>query len=301
MLGPPNAQKPHAPSVVPTGSWSHPVIDKIRKSQPNIELEVRRIFTNGIVWSSLALLKKIIYDSFIGSSDSEWWVHEEEDGSFDVAKWSSYAWLVFQALFLWNILSSILRLLAAGTGNDVTDNIGDMPLTAVQRQLMGLDDDSISTSDKKKVPLTPPKYTKNSPSGRLSLIPNSFLSSSSSPSSSNKQSDTSTFRSSPLKLTTKSTLPPAPNSASISSHSHFSPGGGAQSKSLPFAAKTSSSSSASVSKKQPTSSITTPNSKSLATSSIPASSAPVTVTPTFTPTGRYLYMTDSPSRNKKRY
>jgi nucleoporin POM34 len=150
----PNAFKPSSPDKVPTGSWSHPAYSEIQKRTVNKEKIVKKVLINITVLVGLYISAQILSEfSFINSM-----MHSLPE----VSRWMSRGVMALQFITAYNVVHGLWRLL------QFQDKFEDLPLTPSQRKLFGLPE---SSKPSPKSTPSPPKYMKSSPQNRISPRP----------------------------------------------------------------------------------------------------------------------------------
>lgn len=142
----------------PTGRWVHPSISAVKqRSGVSKEVLIKRVFYNIMSWLVFVLVR-----SFVQRVFNEW-VQPFIDQSIipqddsNVWKYSMYAQYAIQGLFATNIIQALFHIVQP------QDKFGDLPLTAEQRELMGLPQvASAQKLDKSSIP-SPPKFVRHSP------------------------------------------------------------------------------------------------------------------------------------------
>ncbi|AOW04282.1 nuclear pore complex component-domain-containing protein [Yarrowia lipolytica] len=151
----PNRSTQATPQGTPTGSWTHPSL-KVVKQRSGISKEamVKRVVYNALSWLVFVLfrsfVKRVFFD-WIAPNDL---IHLPPDDS-PTWKYVLYLQYFIQGVLATNILQALFYLVQP------QDKYADLPMTDEQRELMGLPKLNKKT-DIKNVP-TPPKYVRNSP------------------------------------------------------------------------------------------------------------------------------------------
>ncbi|KAI5780826.1 nuclear pore complex component-domain-containing protein [Geopyxis carbonaria] len=148
-----------APST-PTGSWRHPAMDVISRRQSEstftdasflkVTYNVASLIAS---WVIIALFKdnptlNSVVNPYIPAT---------------IFQYANYAVWGLRMLFIWNIAESLFRLVRA------PDDFSNVALTPDQRKLLGLNPNTpISPIIKSTDYVTPPRYTKSTPTSRAS-------------------------------------------------------------------------------------------------------------------------------------
>ncbi|KAG5359180.1 hypothetical protein CJU90_3914 [Yarrowia sp. C11] len=280
------------PQGTPTGSWTHPSL-KVVKQRSGISKEamVKRVVYNALSWLVFVLLRSFIKRVFFD------WIAPLELFSLpsdDSPYWTYLLYLQYfiQGVLATNILQALFYLVQP------QDKYADLPMTDEQRELMGLPKLNKKT-DLKDVP-TPPKYVRNSPGAMNFPSPKSRSRSNSAASSpSAGSSAVGTISASPgnssVDLGNLSLGPSASplrrqtshvvsNVPGIGTPSPLGKSGLNVAKNLQSTGKPANTNAANMSLSQSTP-IGTPKGKSKLNQS-----------QSFTPTGRYMYYSDSPRK-----
>ncbi|KAG5356119.1 hypothetical protein CJU89_5837 [Yarrowia sp. B02] len=272
------------PQGTPTGSWTHPSL-KVVKQRSGISKEalVKRVVYNALSWLVFWLVRSFVrrvYFDWIAPNDL---VSLPADDSLF---WKAVLYLEYavQGAFATNILQALFYLVQP------QDKYADLPLTEEQRELMGLPKLNKKTQ-LKDVP-TPPKYVRNSPGAMNFPSPKPR-------SRSNSSSSVGTISASPGNSSVDlGNLSLGPSASPLRRHPNHVvsnvPGIGTPSplgksgvnvaKTIQATGKTANTS-ANMSLSQSTP-IGTPKNKSKLGQS-----------QSFTPTGRYMYYSDSPRKS----
>lgn len=301
----PNAAKPPKPTSVPTGSWEHPSLAVIRNRTINKSQVLRTVFINVI---GLILFNLILHSARSVSAIPE-------SIATELAKFSHIGFYIvtaLQCLFAFNITWNTYKLVKP------QDTFDDLPLTPSQRKLMGLPDSP--TAKVPQNPASPPRYLKSSAQTRYSPGPSVQTSplSTSSPISGaaarsspfNSKPSNVVLTATPSKNTPASLVPESPLAGlSRKLNSPVKEQLRQQQPVLPQSPSVIASSTPirpSTVSRLSTNSILKPNSPGTSTpisiakpDSIQSPSTPSTSTSvSFTPSGRYRYMAESPNRHR---
>ncbi|KAG0133722.1 nuclear pore complex component-domain-containing protein [Tuber indicum] len=156
MSSAPSTPMKSAPaSPATTGSWRHPALDDIAKRNANKrpDMSFKRLTMNAFALiASFAMFTFLRKSEFLlGLTPSSPTFHQY----FSYVLWSARCVLAF------NVGESIIRLLAPA------DEFTDISLTPEQRKLLGLNPNTpLSASASIGNIVTPPRYTKSTPSSR---------------------------------------------------------------------------------------------------------------------------------------
>lgn len=272
------------PQGTPTGSWTHPSV-KVVKQRSGISKEamVKRVVYNALSWLVFVLIRSFVKRLFFD------WIAPTEllslpSDDSPVWKYALYLQYFVQGVFATNILQALFYLVQP------QDKYADLPLTQEQRELLGLPKLSKPT-EIKDIP-TPPKYVRHSPGSMNFPSPKPR-------SRSNSSSSVGTISASPgnasVDLGNLSLGPSASplrrypsnvvsNVPGIGTPSPLGKSGHVA-KTIQATGKTAANTTANMSLSQSTP-IGTPKNKSKLGQS-----------QSFTPTGRYMYYSDSPRKS----
>lgn len=290
----PNRSIQATPQGTPTGSWTHPSL-KVVKQRSGISKEamVKRVVYNALSWLVFILvrsfIKRVFYDWIAPHGDNLFTLPSDDSQTW---KYVLYLQYFIQGVFATNILQALFYLVQP------QDKYADLPMTDEQRELMGLPKLNKKNTELKDVP-TPPKYVRNSP-GAMNFP---------SPKSSRSRSNSATISSSAVGTISASpgnssvdlgNLSLGPSASPLRRHpSHVVsnvPGIGTPSplgKSGVNVAKTIQSTGKSSTAANTTANMSLSQSTPIGT---PKNKSRLNQSQSFTPTGRYMYYSDSPRK-----
>ncbi|ANB15516.1 hypothetical protein AWJ20_3144 [Sugiyamaella lignohabitans] len=264
-----NAKSATSSTSVPTGTWEHPSMKEIRKRTVNKELVLSRVLKNVaalVILSGAESVTKRVLNNFSWSSELI-----ESQSLGDAIKYVKYfIWLVY-VLLIYNIVTGVSQFIKP------QEKFDDLPITSSQRKLLGLPASPNSATSSP----SPPRYLKSSPQARVSPRGSSPLSRTSTASSSSSQASVSPL----AKIST-----PSRSGTSLLSPSS------SERKQQPVPSKVASGSPLAT---KSTSTATNNTTTSVASSTPTKTASTATQSSvSFTPTGRYVYLSESSPRRR---
>ncbi|KAF8430159.1 nuclear pore complex component-domain-containing protein [Tirmania nivea] len=241
----PTAFKP-TPGSGSTGSWRHPAMDTIvqrqRRQKGLADIHSSRLARNGGALVATFVFTWLLHTWLLRRSPAYGKQPERHPVWDDIMWLGGYILNALRIVFLYNIGESTYRLLRP------EPDFSDLPLSPIQRQLLGLDPKVDSRAAAPGGYITPPRYARSSPSSPSTTIGGSPRPRSPGPSSSSLPSS-SPF--SPFSLFSPySNSSPRPTSFSSATDGPMTPPalkstvrGGTMAQSLGFSVHTSMASS----------------------------------------------------------
>lgn len=278
------------PQGTPTGTWTHPSLKAVKqRSGISKEAMVKRVVYNALSWLVFILLRSFVKRVFFDWIAPHDLVSLPADDS-PVWKYALYLQYFVQGVFATNILQALFYLVQP------QDKYADLPMTDEQRELLGLPRLNKKATDIKDVP-TPPKYVRNSPGAMNFPSPKSRSRSNSVSSNSAVGTISASPGNSSVDLGNLSLGPSASPLRRHPSHVVSNvPGIGTPSplgKSGVNVAKTIQSTGKSHSNTTSSANMSLSQSTPIGT---PKNKSRLNQSQSFTPTGRYMYYSDSPRK-----